>query len=82
MLIQQFALCTNNNFFTKTTQNFIPKQQTIIPRTRAFGARARRSPSYQAANQGAKKKQTAMRARIDLYACNTLKNAQAGSTQK
>ena len=31
--------------------------------TRAFGARARRSPSYHAANQGAKKKQTAMRAR-------------------
>jgi hypothetical protein len=50
--------------------------------TRAFGARPRRSPSYHAANQGAKKTDGNARARIDLYACSTLKNTQAGSTQK
>jgi len=51
--------------------------------TRAFGARAPCSPSYQAANQGGVSNCAYnARARINLYAYNTLKNTQAGSTQK
>jgi hypothetical protein len=51
--------------------------------TRVFGARARCSPRYHAANQRAYKFCAYnARARINLYAYNTLKNTQAGSTQK
>ena len=61
LIIRNIVLCPRVQYKSYSPGRYAPRLDRL---TRAFGARARRSPSYQAANQGAKKKQTAMRARV------------------